>query len=181
MNTASEPPSSTVMALSVLPAAILRGARYYAPDPIPTMLTEVASAALLGLVLDVDALEHSALARVDRVMLLALGELTRSGVRLVLAARHEQDRARSIQRSLPVAPLLVEVSGKALVTARAHMPGARLLVLSDNPSLLEGLAGADRALALGRPELESPSVFPLGDKSVRAALWFLSHARAKAA
>ena len=169
------------MALSVLPAAVRRGARYYAPDPIPTMLTELASAPLLGLVIDVDALEHSALARVDRVMLLAFGELGRSGIRLVLAARHETARARSIQRSLTIVPLLADAAATTLVTTRAHLPGARLLVMSDSPTMLAGLTGADRALVLGRPELSSPTVFPIGDSSVRAALWFLSHARAKAA
>jgi hypothetical protein len=169
------------MALSVLPAAILRGARYYAPDSISTMLTEIAASPELVLVIDIDALEHSALARVDRVMLLAFGELSRSGARLVLAARHEQERARSVQRSLAVPPLLVDACGTALVTARAHMPDARLLVLSDNPLMLAGLTSTDRALALGRPELAGPGVLPIGDKSVRAALWFLSQARAKAA
>jgi len=63
------------------------------------VLRDVAGAPQLALVLDIDALERSARARVDRVMLLALAALGRARVELVLAARTEHERALLLQRA----------------------------------------------------------------------------------
>lgn len=134
----------------------------------------IAGARDLTLVLDVDALERSALAKIDRVMLLALDALSCAGVRVVLAARDERERAVRLQRRLRGSTY---VDPRALSFAGLPAP---LLVVSDDPALLAMLEPDDRGIALGRPELASRQIAPAGDTSVRATLWWLLDERTRA-
>lgn len=160
-----------------------RHARHYAPEPVMGALAGIVGAPEIALVIDVDALERSALAKIDRVMLLALEALAGSGIHVVLAARETTDRAALLQRVLDRAEL-VDGTRKDLVGAlRAARPAMRVIVLSDDPELLTRLAACDCGIALGRPELTRANVANIGDTAVRATLWWLAeeHARLIAA
>lgn len=165
------------MATSALPTATLRVARCYAPDAVAKVLREIATAPTLGVILDVDALERSALARVDRVMLLALDTLAQTGAHILLAARDHQQRARMVSRSLEAPAVIFDAGSNTLFDAHSALPMGRLVVISDNPALLTMITTEDRALALGRPELAGPLISVIGDSSVRASLWCLAHER----
>jgi hypothetical protein len=151
---------------------VFRHARCYAPEPVMNVLRDVAGAPQLALVLDIDALERSARARVDRVMLLALAALGRARVELVLAARTEHERALLLQRMLPGA--LWFSAGATLRSQLAEkLPGAPVIAITDAPELIHMLAPHDRGVALGRPELAHDNVVTIGDTGVRAMLWAL--------
>lgn len=158
-------------------AANLRIARSYASDTVASMLRAIAASPTPGVILDIDALERSALARIDRIMVLALTELAQTDTRIILAARRARPRAMEVGHLLQPAPLLLDASASCLADAHAATPGCRFVVISDNPDLLTMITTDDRALALGRPELAGPLTAVIGDSSVRASLWFLAHER----
>lgn len=152
-----------------------RTVRCYAPPTVVDVLGAVSSAAQLVLALDVDALERSALARVDRVMLLALDALAETGATVALVARQELTRAAAIARHLR-GTLCIDPD--ALSDAFPRVP---IVAISDEPAVFAGLRAVDRGLALGRPELASPQVCSIADTSVRATLWWLADERRRSA
>jgi hypothetical protein len=145
------------------------------------MLGGILAERALGLLVDVDALERSALARVDRVMQIALSALARTGVTICLAARYERERALVLQRALVGSMFITRAAPLAIPLARATLPPETpLIVLSDDPPAFELLLERDRGLALGRPELVCANITIVGDASVRAALWWLYEERGRA-
>jgi hypothetical protein len=150
-------------------AGAFRHARCYAPEPVMTLLADVVAVPGLALVLDVDTLERSALAKFDRVMSLALGALRRAGVDVILTARYECARAAFIEHAVP-GSRRINVSERAL-------PASTIVAISDDPVLFAALTDVDRGIALGRPELARPNVVAAGDASVRATLWWMLEAR----
>lgn len=156
-----------------------RLARCYAPDRVTAVLADVAAAAELVLVIDVDTLERSALARVDRVMVLALDALAQTGVHVILSARAELDRAQLLQHSITAATVVGQ--DLALPHARKLHASARLIVVSGAPEWMERLGVGDRGIALGRPELVRANVAAAGDTEIRATLWWLLAFREHAA
>jgi hypothetical protein len=162
--------------LPATPANGFRNPRYYAPEPVLDVLRGIVGAPELALIVDVDTLERSALAKVDRVMSLALTALARTGVHVILVARDEQDRAAMLRRVIAGSVWMPKHT--ALVTElRLYLPGARLIAISDDSHLLGGLSDGDRGIALGHPELASASVAVAGDTAVRATLWWLAEER----
>jgi hypothetical protein len=159
----------------LLRARASRTVRCYAPPTVVDVLGAVSSAAHLVLALDVDALERSALARVDRVMLLALEALADTGVHIALVAHHERTRASTIARQLRGAQ---SVTRDALQHAFPRTP---ILAISDAPELFAMLGPRDRGLALGRPELASAHLCSIADVAVRATLWWLAEDRRRIA
>jgi hypothetical protein len=160
-----------------------RHARHYAPEPVMAVLADVVGTPDVALVIDIDALERSALAKIDRVMVLAFEALAGSGIRLVLAARETADRAALLQRVLVRAELADGTQADLVSRLRTPRPGLRAIVLSDNPELLERVTKCDCGIALGRPELTRANIASIGDTAVRATLWWLAeeHARLVAA
>lgn len=148
-----------------------RLARCYAPDRVTGVLADVASVTHLVLIIDVDSLERSALARVDRVMALALDSLAKTGVHVILAARAEVDRAKLLQHSITAATVIGE--DLALPHVRKAHSSARVIVVSGAPAWMERLSVGDRGIALGRPELVRANVAAAGDTEIRATLWWL--------
>jgi hypothetical protein len=154
-----------------------RTARCYTPPTAVQVLGDSSSVPRLVLALDVDALERSARARVDRVMLLALTSLAATDTEIVLLARYEKARAASlVRRSLPGATC----AAPSLTHVRAAHPGVPVILLSDDPQLFAALAPEDRGLALGRPELTSVNVCSISDVTVRALLGWLVEQRLRA-
>jgi hypothetical protein len=148
-----------------------RLARCYAPDRVTAVLVDVAAAGELALVIDVDTLERSALAKIDRVMVLALDSLAQSGVRVILAARAEHERAELLQRSITAATVMGD--DLALPQLRRAHPNLRVIVVSDSPAWFERLSVNDCGIALGRPELVRANIASAGDTEIRATLWWL--------
>jgi len=144
-----------------------RFARRYASDAIVALLHRIATSPQLGLVIDLDALERSVLARFDRVMLRALESLAIAGVQVVLIAKDQRDRASRLARTIRSAT----IHSSSLVELRAGAPGVSWIVISDDGALLAETSEDDRALVLGRPEAAS----------VRATLWWLLDERTRAA
>jgi hypothetical protein len=156
-----------------------RYARHYAPEPVMAVLGEIVGAARVGIVIDVDALERSALAKIDRVMVLALDALAGSGIKLVLAAREAAERAALLERALGRAEVVDVSDAGVLKSLRVPDPQLRLIVLSDNPAMFERLAFHDCGIALGRPELTRANIATVGDTAVRATLWWLAEEHAR--
>lgn len=162
-------------------ARIFRAPRCYAPDHVTAVLTSILDAPHIALLLDVDALERSALARVDRVMQIALAALSRVDVAIYLAARHERERALVLQRSIPRCTYVVRSAALALPVVRSTRAAETPLVaISDDPAVFGLITQRDRGLALGRPELARANVTSIADTSVRATLWWLHEERARA-
>jgi hypothetical protein len=152
--------------------------RYYAPEPVLEVLRDLVSAPRLVLVIDVDTLDRSTGAKIDRVMTLALDVLARGGVQVVLVAHHEHDRATKLQRGITGSCCMP--NGPTLVAhLRLRLPGARFIVVSNDRDLHATLGPDDRAIALGLPSLSSATVAVTGDTTVRAALWWLCEERAR--
>ncbi len=143
------------------------------------VLQEIVGAPEIALVVDIDALERSALAKIDRVMVLAFEALAGAGIRLVLAARETTDRAALLQRVLLRAELADGTDAEVLERLRSTRPDLRAIVLSDDPDLLGRVARCDCGIALGRPELTRANVASLGDTAVRATLWWLAEEHAR--
>jgi hypothetical protein len=160
----------------ILRARAFRNARCYAPESVIAVLRDVITAPDLELVIDVDTLERSALARIDRMMLLALDSLSRSGVHIVLFARYERRRADLLQEAIRGASCM---GPNAEGRVRLPRTGPILLV-SDDPALLAQVGDDDRGIALGRPELVRANIAAVGDTSVRATLWWMLEARTTA-
>ena len=162
-------------------ARIFRSPRCYAPDHVTAILHSVLQAPALALLVDVDSLERSALARVDRVMQIALAALSSVEVSVYLTARYERERSLVLQRSIPRSTCIVRAAPLAMPIIRATLaPDVPLIALSDDPAVFALLADRDRGLALGRPELSRGNVTALADVSVRATLWWLHEERARA-
>jgi hypothetical protein len=155
-----------------------RLARCYAPDRVTAILVDAATSPELALIVDVDTLERSALARVDRVMMLALDALAQTGVHVILAARTELERATLLQSSITAATVLGE--DLALPHVRSAHPNVPAIVVSESPAWMERLGVNDRGIALGRPELVRANVASAGDTEIRATLWWLLAHRERA-
>jgi hypothetical protein len=155
-----------------------RLARCYAPDRVTAVLVDVATAPQLALVVDVDTLERSALAKVDRVMILALDALAQTGVRVILTASTELERATLLQRCIAAATVMGD--DLALPQLRKAYPDLRMIVLSESPAWLERVGPRDCGIALGRPELVRANVASAGDTEIRATLWWLLAHRERA-
>ena len=163
----------------IVQARAFRTARCYAPPTVTGVLGDVVDVDELILIVDIDTLERSALARIDRVMLLALDSLAHAGVEVVLFSRDEWERAMLLQKGITGARC-IGPSPASIGDLRDARPDARIVVLSDDPFLLTGLADGDRGIALGRPELVSERVATMGDTSVRATLWWMLTERERA-
>lgn len=157
-----------------------RNARSCAPHLVATLLESVLAEWDLALVLDVDALERSAFARIDRIMQFSLVALSRTRVTIYLAARDERQRALIVQRSIPGARFMTRSASQSIPVIRASAGDSSLLAISDDPEVFATLRARDRGLALGRPELSRGNVKALADSAVRATLWWLYEARAQA-
>ncbi|HSD90549.1 MAG TPA: hypothetical protein VLB44_23650 [Kofleriaceae bacterium] len=157
---------------------MFRHARYYAPAQVIDVVRDIVVTPDLALVLDVDTLERSALAKIDWVMLLALDALSYAGVRIVFAARHEGERAVRLQQRLG-GVVYMNPDEMQLTRLRDRSERLRLLVISDDPDLLASLAPQDCGIALGRPELACSNIAVAGDTSVRATLWWLVDERSR--
>jgi hypothetical protein len=158
---------------------ILRNARWYASDSVTEALADIIESPVLGLVLDVDALERSALAKFDRVMLLALQSLSRSGVQIVFAA--ERERARGERLHATIGRSWLATPREAVDRLRNALHGVRVIAIGDDAALFSSLSTADRGIVLGRPELVKPHIASAGDTTVRATLWWLVDERARIA
>ena len=142
------------MAIATLPTQSFRHARCYAPAQVIERLTDLVRVRSLALVIDVDAFEQSALARIDRVTQLALTALANEGVSVVFTATREIDRALRLYKSVLRSQFIPDAA-----RARTQLPEESAIVISDNPALFADLRESDRGIAL--------------DRTVRATLWWL--------
>jgi hypothetical protein len=188
MNAGPSRPSSECMA-TIFPAdlthselaRIFRAPRCYAPDHVIALLQPIVDVRELALLIDVDALERSALARIDRVMQFAFTALSRVATKVFFAARYERERSLVLQRAIPDSRFASRSAALALPLIRENVASScPLIVLSDDPPVFDALPPKDRGLALGRPELARANITALADTSVRATLWWLFEERARA-
>lgn len=143
------------------------------------VLAGLVGAPEVALVVDIDTLERSALAKIDRVMLLALEALAGSGIRVVLAARETTDRAALLQRVLLRAEVADGTQPDLVNKLRSSQAELRAVLLTDDPGLLSQVEPCDCGIALGRPELARANVVSIGDTAVRATLWWLAEEHAR--
>lgn len=156
-----------------------RHAHRYAPPAVTSVVDDALDAPDVALVVDIDTLDRSALARLDRVMLLALQGLARARVTLGLVARHDRARAALTERAVAQSVVIERHRFDDWLAVR-RARGARTILLTDDPALLACLRDGDRGLALGRPELANTHIAPLGDTAVRATLWWMLETRSRA-
>jgi hypothetical protein len=159
-------------------ARAFRNAHCYAPESVMTVLGGFVALRDLVLIVDVDTLARSALARIDRVMMLALDALAHASVHVVLAARYENERAELVRQGIRGARA-INLDDSTLTRLR-EIGLVRVIVLSDDRQLLAQLTHGERGIALGRPELASPTIASIGDVSVRATLWWMLAERMRA-
>lgn len=165
----------------VAPHVFRTNARIYASERVIALLTEVATHARLAILVDVDALERSALARVDRVILLALDALCQLNVQIVLLARAERERAQRMRDRLPLAWCDEHTDARqTTVRVRERMPHVPLIGISDDPALLGELTERDRGILLGDGVRASATIATTSALHVRAALWWIVDVRWKA-
>jgi hypothetical protein len=184
----------------VHPIGFRTNARLYAPENVTRVLDEVARGVTLTVVIDVDALERSALAKVDRVMLLALDALSYAQVQVVLLSTDEAERTAVLHRGVSRSWWLDCHAGwreramnvvrgdhpismsQAIARVRERTPGTRLIGISDDPALLDCLTEADRGILLGSEGTAvGPTVTSVRDLAVRAVMWWLVDVRSKPA
>lgn len=165
---------------SILGGHAIRHLHHFTPPVLRTLLHAVVQHPSLAIVVDVDTLERSALAKIDRVILLALDALARAGVLVVLAARRERNQAELLQHSLPGARVVDGGDDALIARIREERPGTACVVITDDPDLLGSLGAEDRGIALGRPELVRRNVASTGDTAVRATLWWILEERTEA-
>jgi hypothetical protein len=127
-------------------------ARRYAPEAVKARWRALARSERLGVVIDVDALDGSIAARIDRVMMLALRSLADAGVTVAFAGLAEYGRSARLAREVPNA-----LATPTVAELRDRAPDVDWLIVGDDPTLLAE-AGA-----------------------VRAALWWLLAERTRAA
>ena len=160
-------------------ARIFRAPRCYAPDHVIAVLQPMIEMREVALLVDVDALERSALARVDRVMQFAFRALSQVGVTPFFAARYERERSLGLHHAIEGSRFVNRSAALALPLVRDSSSSA-VVAVSDDPPLFDALQAADRGLALGRPELARANITAIADTSVRATLWWLYEERARA-
>ena len=171
--------SPTAPALRV-PEVFHMNARVYTSATAMALLRDVAREPGLALVVDVDALERSRLARIDQVMRLALGALQDAGTAIVLLAWDAGDRADQLHRAIPGSIRLAHtVPNATLEHVRGALPTSPLVCLSDSRPLLDDLSDRDRGLALGSTLPGRGNVIHTSDLAVRATLWWLVDRRCR--
>jgi len=156
-------------------------ARLYVPDDVTAVLVDAVAAPRIATIIDIDALERSKLARLDRVMRLALDALSHLDVHIVLFDRHDRERAARVHRDVPAAWCSGAGAPRGcLVEARARHPGWPLIAISDDPELFAALDDRDRGIALGPAGPRTRGTIAPGDINIRAALWWMVDLRYKA-
>jgi hypothetical protein len=161
---------------SLLHARTLRHARCYAPEAVVLALRAVLAEPAVAVAIDVDCLERSARAKLDRVMLLALDALARAGVQIVLVALHDRERAALARRMIVQSRCVHDAAD-----LHAVIGDVPRIVISDDPDVLSALRDSDRGIVLGRPELVGGTVVAADDTAVRATLWWMFAERTRAA
>lgn len=152
-------------------------ARFYVPERLTRQLQTIATEDRLAVIIDVDALDRSTLAKGDRVMTLALDRLSHVSVQVVLVSKVAMDRAVALQGGISRSCCLA--TDRAVAELRAQMPDLRLIAVSDDLELLAMLGPEDRGIALTGSNPAS-NIVATGEILVRAVLWWLVDLRAKA-
>lgn len=162
------------------PHGLRTNAYRYVPSALIELLDDIAIQPELVVVVDVDALERSTLARIDRVMLLALDALFQVNVQIVLLVKHQRQRTAILHPWIPRAKLIAyDDPALALAELRDSAPAA-LLAISDDLDVLACLDERDRGIALGTDiDTAHPNIAIASDSHIRAALWWLVDARLK--
>lgn len=158
--------------------AFRSNARFYAPACLIELLEGSARADELVLIVDIDTLERSTLARGDRVMRLALDALSQVKVQVVLVACSDATKAALLHHGIPGSWCIEREH--AMRSIREQLPNVRVIAISDDLELLGSLEIDDRGIALNRGnEPLVSNVVTTDDISIRAVLWWLVDVRSK--
>lgn len=148
--------------MSGMELAFRTKARFYASPTVTESLQSIAGAAMLALVVDVDALEKRT--QLDRVMLLALQALARTQVNVLLVSHDEQVRLGLMRRGVPLPWLSADVPRRAMTHLRSRDRGVRVIAMTEAADNVEP---HDCWIDLRRTSVAE----------TRAALWWLVHTR----
>jgi hypothetical protein len=176
-------PSGAVGAVPlVVPHMFRTNARIYASQVTQALLADVVAEPRVAVLVDVDALERTRHARIDRVMLLALDALGHLDAQIILLARRDRERAEHIHRELPRSWHLVDTESRhVLAQCRERSAGVPLVAITDDRDLLGDLLACDRGIALGNHDGGiGANIATTGDVHVRAMLWWIVDERWKA-
>lgn len=174
--------ASLMASLLAADPAYRTNARIYASETVIDLLMGIATEPRVGVIVDIDALERSRAARIDRVLLLALDALCHANVQVVLLVRNQRERAEVVHAGLARAWRCEHRDARrTLAQLGERLPGVPLIAISDDLDLLGSLSGRDRGIAIGPDRTAARgNVAPSGDFNVRAALWWIVDARWKA-
>lgn len=176
---------ATDLATLPVPAPLGGHARLHGSETVIQLLADVACAPALALVVDLEALERSPQAGLQRLVQLVLDALSQVRVQVVLAASGLADdceRCGPLHHALPGSWCVDRRT--ALAEVRERIAGAQLIAISDDLAWLGALTSRDCGIALAvRPSTITTPAGPIaavGDVSMRAALWWLVDVRARA-
>ena len=138
-------------------------------DPtIAPLLTEIAMAPRIAVVVDVDAIDAAPAFR-RGVMLRALDALAHAGIHVVLWSRVAVERAARLHRAIPRSWWLdVHAAAGAIEMIRERIPEVRIVAITDDAGVRAALDPADRVIPVATRERVIP-----------AACWWLVEARGR--
>lgn len=159
-------------------AGFAANARFYAPEVVLETLQAVAHSRDLALIVDVETTD------LDHVIVTALEALSHANVLVALVGDGAEHRPLWAMQSLRKAWSLDKRLGWPVVTAqvRARFIDPCLVAVTDQPTVRTVLSDRDGLILTTAPgHLVGAGVAVSSAASLRAALWWLVHARSRVA
>lgn len=159
-------------------AGFASNARFYAPEVVCETLQAVARSRDLALLVDVEA------TKLDRVIVTALEALSHANVLVAIVGDGSEHRPLWATHALRKTWSLDKRLGWAVVTAqvRARFIDPCLVAVTDQPTVRTVLSDRDGLILTTAPgHLVGAGVAVSSTASLRAALWWLVHARSRIA
>lgn len=138
-------------------------ARFFVPNDLAARVSHLVTARTLVVIVDLDALDRSRFATVDRGLLHLFDAMRFARIQLGFLARTSTEHTSRL-RHVPGSWWIDD--GCPIAFARAHLPDADCVVITDDRDVL---------MRLGRRDLGLPITD--GDHAIRNVLWWLMSER----
>lgn len=159
-------------------AGFAANARFYAPEAVVETLRAAARSRDLAVMIDVEA------TALDRVIVTALEALSHAGVLVVMVGDGDEHRPTWAKHALRRTWSLDKRLGWAAVAAqvRARFIDPCVVAVTDQPVVRMVLSDRDRLILTSTPgHITGAGIAVSCTASLRAALWWLVHARSRTA